>query len=145
MRKVSIHDAGIGVLGAALLFVVLFWRLGTPTFWDPDEAHYAETSREMIATGDWWAPYFNEQPFFDKPVLFHQLQAAAMRSVSDPELGARAVPALAALGLVAVTYWFAAVLISRFWQERNRTDSPNRAERRAQRREASRKGRQRLH
>ena len=39
----------------------------------------------------------------------------------------------------------AAVLISRFWQERNRTDTPNRAERRAQRREASRKGRQRLH
>jgi 4-amino-4-deoxy-L-arabinose transferase-like glycosyltransferase len=113
MRKVSMHDAGIGVLGAALLFVVLFWRLGTPTFWDPDEAHYAETSREMIATGDWWAPHFNEQPFFDKPVLFHQLQAAAMRTISDPELGARAVPALAALGLVAVTYWFAAALISR--------------------------------
>src|SRR5438105_3936173 len=39
----------------------------------------------------------------------------------------------------------ATVLISRFWQERNRTDTPNRAERRAQRREASRKGRQRLH
>src|SRR5437868_9282629 len=67
----------------------------------------------MIATGDWWAPHFNEQPFFDKPVLFHQLQAAAMRSINDPELGARAVPALAALGLVAVTYWFAAALISR--------------------------------
>ena len=39
----------------------------------------------------------------------------------------------------------ASVLIWRFWQERNRADSPNRAERRAQRREASRKGRQRLH
>jgi uncharacterized protein len=39
----------------------------------------------------------------------------------------------------------ATVLICRFWQERNRTDTPNRAERRAQRREASRKGRQRLH
>src|SRR4029078_5541293 len=113
MRKVSIHDVGIGVLGAALLFVVLFWRLGVPTFWDPDEAHYAEKSSEMIATGDWWAPHFNEQPFFDKPVLFHQLQAAAMRSIPDPELGARAVPALAALGLVGVTFWFAATLISR--------------------------------
>src|SRR3954464_2156816 len=98
---------------AVLLFVVLFWRLGTPTFWDPDEAHYAETSREMILTGDWWAPHYNEQAFFDKPVLFHQLQAAAMRIVSDSELGARAVPALAALGLVVVTYWFARSLISR--------------------------------
>jgi uncharacterized protein len=39
----------------------------------------------------------------------------------------------------------AAVLIYRFWQERTMVDSPNRAERRAQRREASRKGRQRLH
>jgi 4-amino-4-deoxy-L-arabinose transferase-like glycosyltransferase len=107
------QDAGIGVMAAVLLFVVLFWRLGTPTFWDPDEAHYAETSREMILTGDWWAPHYNEQAFFDKPVLFHQLQAAAMRIVSDSELGARAVPALAALGLVVVTYWFARSLISR--------------------------------
>src|SRR6476660_7009234 len=113
MPKPSAHDAAVALLAAALVVVVLFWRLGVPTFWDPDEAHYAETSREMIATGDWWAPHFNEQPFFDKPVLFHQLQAAAMRSISDPELGARAVPALAALGLVAVAYWFAAVLISR--------------------------------
>jgi uncharacterized protein len=39
----------------------------------------------------------------------------------------------------------AAVLVYRFWQEKNRPDSPGRAERRAQRREASRKGRQRLH
>jgi uncharacterized protein len=39
----------------------------------------------------------------------------------------------------------AAVLIFRFWQEKSRPESANRAERRAQRREASRKGRQRLH
>jgi uncharacterized protein len=39
----------------------------------------------------------------------------------------------------------AAVLIFRYWQDRTMVDSPNRAERRAQRREASRKGRQRLH
>jgi 4-amino-4-deoxy-L-arabinose transferase-like glycosyltransferase len=113
MRKVSIQNAAGGVLALTLLFVVLFWRLGAPTFWDPDEAHYAQTTREMIATGDWWAPYYNEQPFFDKPVLFHQLQGAAMRLASDPELGARLVPALAALGLIIVTWWFGATLISR--------------------------------
>ncbi|HZP47489.1 MAG TPA: glycosyltransferase family 39 protein [Vicinamibacterales bacterium] len=95
-----------------LVFVVLFWRLGAPTFWDPDEAHYAETSREMIVAGDYWAPHYNGQPFFDKPALFHQMQAAAMRVVGADELGARLVPALAALALVAVTYWFASAVAS---------------------------------
>lgn len=111
MPHVSLRDAGVLLLSLLLTLVVLFWRLGTPSFWDPDEAHYAETSREMIATGDWWAAYYNEEPFFDKPVLFHQLQASAMRLTSDPELGARLVPAIAALGLIAVTAWFARALL----------------------------------
>lgn len=92
--------------------MVLFWRLGTPTFWDPDEAHYAETSREMIATGDWSAPHFNGQPFFDKPVLFHQLQAASMVVFGPNEFAARFVPAVAALGLVLVTVWFGSTIAS---------------------------------
>ena len=113
MPKLSAHDAALTLLAACLLFVVLFWRLGTPTFWDPDEAHYAETTREMIATADWAAPFYNEQPFFDKPVLFHQLQGTAMQLIRDPEAGARLVPALAALGLVAITLWFGTVMVSR--------------------------------
>ncbi|MEO5741574.1 MAG: phospholipid carrier-dependent glycosyltransferase [Vicinamibacterales bacterium] len=95
-----------------MLFVVVFWRLGVPSFWDPDEAHYAETTSELIATGDWWAPYYNEEPFFDKPIFFHQLQAAAMRVFGENELGARMVPALAAVALVLFTGWFGAQLIS---------------------------------
>ena len=95
-----------------MLFVVVFWRLGVPSFWDPDEAHYAETTSELIATGDWWAPYYNEQPFFDKPIFFHQLQAAAMLVFGETELGARMVPALAAVALVLFTGWFGAKLIS---------------------------------
>ena len=97
---------------AVLVFVVLFWRLGAASFWDPDEAHYAETTRELIVTGDWWAPYYNEQPFFDKPIFFHQLQAAAMLVAGPNELGARLVPALAALALVLFTGWLGATLIS---------------------------------
>ena len=112
MRRLSLPDAALVLLAATLIVVVLFWRLGTPAFWDPDEAHYAETTQEMSATGDWAAPFYNEEPFFDKPVLFHQLQATAMRLVADPEAGARLVPALAALGLVAITVWFGAVMLS---------------------------------
>ena len=88
-----------------LLFVVLFWRLGAATFWDPDEAHYAQTSVELIATGDWLAPYYNDQPFFDKPILFHVLQAIPMRVLGPTEGASRLVPALAALAIVGTTWW----------------------------------------
>jgi 4-amino-4-deoxy-L-arabinose transferase-like glycosyltransferase len=95
----------------ALAVLVLFWRLGAASFWDPDEAHYAQTTRELIATGDWWAPYYNDQPFFDKPILFHQLQAVAMLIAGQNELGARLAPALAALALALFTGWLGAALI----------------------------------
>ena len=106
------HDAALLVLAGVLLFTVLFWRLGVPALWDPDEAHYAETTREMIATGDWWAPFYNERPFFDKPALFHQLQGATMMAFGQNELGARMLPALAALVLIGITAWFGAAMVS---------------------------------
>jgi 4-amino-4-deoxy-L-arabinose transferase-like glycosyltransferase len=91
---------------------VLFWQLGSASFWDPDEAIYAETSREMLRTGDWLAPYYNEQPFFDKPILFYWLQAAGMAIAGQNELGARLAPAITAVALVATTAWLGAVLLS---------------------------------
>jgi 4-amino-4-deoxy-L-arabinose transferase-like glycosyltransferase len=97
---------------AVLLFVVLFWRLGAVTFWDPDEAHYAETSRELLRTGDWLAPYYNEQPFFDKPILFHWLQGATMALVGPTESGARLISALGALAVIVTTAWLGATLVS---------------------------------
>jgi 4-amino-4-deoxy-L-arabinose transferase-like glycosyltransferase len=108
-----IQHVGLVVLFISLAYVVLFWRLGASHFWDPDEAHYAQTSREMVVSGDWWAPYYNQQPFFDKPVLFHQLQAASMVAFGPTEFAARIVPALAALGLVLLTAWFGAATGSR--------------------------------
>jgi len=111
-RSIIGQDSGALLLVSVLLFVVLFWRLGAPTFWDPDEAHYAETTHEMIATGDWWAPFYNEQPFFDKPMLFHQIQGVGMLVFGQNELGARVAPAMAALVLILITYWFAASTLS---------------------------------
>lgn len=90
---------------AVLAWVVLFWRLGEPTFWDPDEAHYAVTTRELLSSGDWLAPTYNGQPFFDKPMLFHQLQGLAMLATGTTETGARLVPALAAVALIGIVLW----------------------------------------
>src|SRR5262249_26029471 len=92
-RLHRVQNAVLVALFVSLTFVVLFWRLGTPTFWDPDEAHYAETTREMVSAGDWWAPYYNDEPFFDKPALFHQIQGLAMVVLGPTELAARIVPA----------------------------------------------------
>src|SRR5215213_5998432 len=100
----------VAVLFVALVFVTLFWQLGTPSFWDPDEAHYAETSREMLGTGDWVAPFYNEKPFFDKPALFHWFQAAAMLGLGPSELAARLPAAIGGLALIAVTWWLGAQL-----------------------------------
>ncbi|MEO8256586.1 MAG: glycosyltransferase family 39 protein [Acidobacteriota bacterium] len=108
----GVRGAGSIAAAALVLFIVLFWQLGEPSFWDPDEAHYAQTSRELMETGDWLAPYYNDRPFFDKPILFHWLQAAAMRVAGPSELGARLVPALAALALIGVTAWLGITLLS---------------------------------
>jgi 4-amino-4-deoxy-L-arabinose transferase-like glycosyltransferase len=103
-----LHFLGWGVLA----FTVLFWRLGAASFWDPDEAHYAETTRELIASGDWLTPYYNDEPFFDKPILFYLLQAVPMALLGPTETAARAVPALAALAIVVVTWWLGRTLVS---------------------------------
>src|SRR5262245_62372447 len=66
----------------------------------------------MIASGDWLAPYYNDEPFFDKPALFHILQAGAMALIGPTEFGARFVPALAALALIVLTVWLGRVVAS---------------------------------
>lgn len=101
------------VFGVAILAaLVLFWRLGEPTFWDPDEAHYAVSTRELLESGDWLAPTYNGQPFFDKPVFFHQIQAISMLALGRNELGARAPSALAGVALVGAVWWLGAALVS---------------------------------
>jgi 4-amino-4-deoxy-L-arabinose transferase-like glycosyltransferase len=54
---------------------VLFWRFGATSFSDLDEAHYAQTTRKLIAGGNCLTPYYNDEPFFDKPNLFYLFQA----------------------------------------------------------------------
>src|SRR5438045_9370176 len=69
LKKIG-HVAG----WAVVCWVVFGWRLGYPSFWDPDEATYAETTREMLAAHNWLVPIYDGQPFFDKPPLFYILQ-----------------------------------------------------------------------
>lgn len=88
------------LLLAALTF---FAGLGRGAITDSDEAFYAESSREMVASGDWLTPYYNYETRFQKPVLYYWLTSATYLVTGASELGARLWAALAGVGLVLVT------------------------------------------
>jgi 4-amino-4-deoxy-L-arabinose transferase-like glycosyltransferase len=97
--------AALLIGSAGVIYLVLFWRLGFSSFWDPDEAVYAVATREMLRTGDWLAPMYNGQPFFDKPIFFYWLQLLSFKIFGATELAARLVPAISALAMIFVTGW----------------------------------------
>ena len=88
------------LLLAALTF---FAGLGRGAITDSDEAFYAESSREMVASGDWVTPYYNYEPRFQKPILYYWLTSATYLATGATEMGARLWAALAGVGLVLVT------------------------------------------
>jgi len=88
------------LLLAALTF---FAGLGRGAITDSDEAFYAESAREMVASGDWITPHYNYEPRFQKPVLYYWLTGAAYLVFGPTEMAARLWAALAGFGLVLVT------------------------------------------
>jgi 4-amino-4-deoxy-L-arabinose transferase-like glycosyltransferase len=89
----------------AIAGIVVFWRLGYPSLMDPDEAHYAELTREMVQAGNWLVPLLDGVPYIDKPILFHWLQGASIAVLGESEFAARLPSALAALALIGITRW----------------------------------------
>lgn len=90
-------------IAAAVLLVS--WRLAYSSLMDPDEAHYAQLTRELVAAGNWLVPLLDGQPYIDKPVLFHWLQGASMALLGTSEFAARLPSAIAALALIGITRW----------------------------------------
>jgi 4-amino-4-deoxy-L-arabinose transferase-like glycosyltransferase len=99
-------------------WVMVFARLGYLPLLDPDEAHYASITREMMNAHEFVVPLLDGQPHIDKPVLFHWLQAASFRALGSTEFAARLPSALSALLLLLVTRWCGARLFDRATGER---------------------------
>lgn len=88
-----------------MVWVVVFWRLGYVSLLDPDEAHYAELTREMLQAHSWLVPLLDGRPYIDKPVLFHWLQAAAVCLFGENEFAVRFPSGAAAVGMFGMTRW----------------------------------------
>lgn len=81
------------------------WRLGTTGLVDETEPLFAEAARQMLLTGDWITPYFNEATRFDKPPLIYWLMAIAYRIGGVNAWTARLPSALAAIGLTVMGFY----------------------------------------
>lgn len=75
---------------------MLFMFLGHNALWGA-ESRWAEITREMLLTGDWFHPAVNWQIHFDKPVLGYWFIAPFMMLFGDCELAVRIPSALAGL------------------------------------------------
>ena len=58
-----------GYLAWLLLLAAWFATVPVRPMLDPDEGRYAEIPREMVASGDWVTPRFNDLKYFEKPPL----------------------------------------------------------------------------
>ena len=99
-------------LSASALFL-LFWSLGSRELWGSED-RWAEITREMFLSGDFFHPTINNTPYFDKPLLSYWFIAAtAIVTGSLNELTTRIPSAIA--GLLAL--WATFIMARRMWSK----------------------------
>lgn len=84
---------------------LFFILLGNRPLFVPDEGRYADIAREMVASGDYITPYLNGIKYFEKPILFYWLSAAAIKVAGLNIWALRCVNALIGLIGCLLTYF----------------------------------------
>jgi len=69
--------------------LVLLPFLGNVHLFDWDEINFAESSREMMITGNYFQNQINFEPFWEKPPFFFWIQSISMTVFGQNEFGAR--------------------------------------------------------
>lgn len=88
-----------------LLFgFTLFHSLGAAPLLNPDEGRYAEIPREMLESGDFITPRLDYVVYFEKPPLYHWLNALSFTIFGENEFGARFFSALSGLAGILLTW-----------------------------------------
>jgi 4-amino-4-deoxy-L-arabinose transferase-like glycosyltransferase/membrane-associated phospholipid phosphatase len=97
----------VSAVAISTLAVFLFFhQLKAAPLFDVDEAIFAETAREMLATAQPIVPIYNGAYRHDKPILMYWLIGSAFTVFGVNELAARFWSALAGWGVVLATFLF---------------------------------------
>lgn len=89
-------------VGLGILFFLPF--LGGVHLFDWDEINFAEISREMLITEDYFRIYVDFQPFWEKPPFFFWLQSLSLRIFGYTEFAARLPNAICGIFTLVVLY-----------------------------------------
>ena len=88
-----------------LAWIAFFHHLGSMGLLDKTEPMFVEAARQMVITGDWVTPYWNDATRFDKPPLSYWLMGISMKILDINEFSARLPSAILALSLVLVLFY----------------------------------------
>ncbi|HEY3137541.1 MAG TPA: glycosyltransferase family 39 protein [Blastocatellia bacterium] len=100
------------ILALTLALAPYFLRLGASSLWDSNEAFYAETPREMIASGDYVNPTFSYRPRLNKPPLSYWIVVPFYKLFGVSETVERLPIALAAMVMIAAAFGLGRLLFS---------------------------------
>jgi 4-amino-4-deoxy-L-arabinose transferase-like glycosyltransferase len=94
----------------ALALILLLPGSGSIPLIDRDEPRFAEATRGMTQTGEWFVPYFNGNYRFDKPVLTYWVMAPGLMLAQHTdlislEMGTRLHSVAAAIALGLTVFW----------------------------------------
>jgi len=87
------------LIGCAFVYLIGNERV---SLWDRDEPRYAQTSRQMLQSGDWVLPHFLNEVRNAKPIGIYWCQAASMAMLGDTAAAARLPSALAMLCVIVL-------------------------------------------
>jgi 4-amino-4-deoxy-L-arabinose transferase-like glycosyltransferase len=87
-----------------LLLLALLWHLGSWGVLETSEARYAEISREMLTSGNWFMPRLLGIYHFDKPLMTYWITATGLQFFGTDAFGARFFLQLAYLLQIILVY-----------------------------------------
>jgi 4-amino-4-deoxy-L-arabinose transferase-like glycosyltransferase len=100
------------ILALTLAITPYFIRLGGSSLWDSNEAFYAETPREMIASGDYLNPTFSYRLRLNKPPLSYWVVVPFYKLFGVSETAERLPIAFAAMVMIATAFVLGRIVFS---------------------------------
>ena len=101
----------VRILLLLVLFFLTSYNLGLNDIWQPNEAFYAETAREILEKGNPLELTYNYEPRLEKPPLTYWLTALSYSLWGIGEWQTRIVPLLSAVGTALLLIFYGRAVV----------------------------------